>query len=158
MLRSMLAAGAVVSLVAGACSPATLLQANQERVEAAEAAFADLAAGRDAELLARMGPEVDRATAGAAFARMRALVPQGPIPAPTVTGWNTNVSTETGSHYNLAQEYRYPAKVLRTETVFTKQGDRWLIAGLDVQVDPPTAAAAPGEPDSQAPAKADQTA
>jgi hypothetical protein len=99
----------------------------------AQANFADLVAGRDDAILARLPPETPVEAARAQMPVLRQLVGDAPVPEPTVTRTQSVNSTE-GKFYSVGQEYAYPDRVAYVETHFAKEHEAWKIEAFNVNV------------------------
>jgi hypothetical protein len=126
--------GRFVALVAAcalaACSMPSM-QGDADRAAEAEALYADLAAGREDALLARMSSGNDPATIRAQLPMIRTFAPPGAPPEPKPLGWRSEAGTNA-QRYFVAQEYEYPDRFVRTDTTFIKEGEVWKVQGFNV--------------------------
>lgn len=123
-----LAVAAVLAISACGLPAAT---SSSERDQDAQVLLEDLAAGRDDALVAKMSSENDPSQVRAQLPFIKTLVPEGPVPQGTTTGWRANAGTD-GTTYALVRTYEYPDRTLNVETTFIKQADTWKVAGFNV--------------------------
>ncbi|WP_332678662.1 hypothetical protein [Brevundimonas sp.] len=124
-----------------ACSIPSM-EGDPQRAADAQALYADLTAGRDDALIARMSSGSDPATVRAQLPMIRSFAPAGPAPEPKPLGWSSNTGT-SGQRYLLAQEYEYPDRFVRTDTGFLKEGAEWKVESFNVNARMKPGAAAP---------------
>jgi hypothetical protein len=129
-MQRRLVMGLLAACGLAACSMPTM-EGDAERAGEAQALYADLVAGRDDALLARMSSGNDPATVKALLTMVRGFAPAGPAPEPKSLGWSANASTN-GQRYSLAQEYEYPDRFVRTDTTFLKEGEAWKVEAFNV--------------------------
>lgn len=135
---------AVALLSVAACSMPSM-QANPDRDRDAQALLEDIAADRDAAIVAKMASANDPADLRAQLPFIKTLVPDGPPPEGVTRGWRANAGTG-GMTYALTRTYEYPDRTLNVDTTFIKEGETWKVLGFHVSPVMKAGAQIPVEP------------
>jgi hypothetical protein len=122
---------AVLSLVASVgCA---LVQSDAAAEATARNAYTHVVRGEDAALAALMEPDQRKPNLPTIFAKIRALVPPGPIPKPETINTTQNLGT-AGATLVLIHSYAYPQQTITTTTTLVPAPEprRWWIRGFYV--------------------------
>ncbi len=119
--------------LAGCNFNATLPKSDPHLNAEAEATFADLAAGRDDAILARLSSANKPTEVKAQIPMLRNMIGHETAPEPKVTDYQSVTST-SGRFYIVGQDYVYPDRVAHVRTDFVREGDVWKLAGFNVNV------------------------
>lgn len=128
-----LASVAVISTLAACTFNTTVPKSDATLNAEAQANFADLVAGRDDAILARLSAENPVDAAKAQLPMLRQMVGDAPVPEAVVTG-SQSVTGNQGSFYRVSQDYAYSDRVAHVQTNFIKQGGGWKIMAFNVNV------------------------
>jgi hypothetical protein len=127
-------AGLLAAAALASCNfNATLPKSDPALNAEAKATFADLVAGRESAILARLSSANKPADVKAQIPMLRNMIGHDTAPEPTVTGYQSMTST-SGRFYVVGQDYTYPDRVAHVQTNFVKEGDAWKVAGFNVNV------------------------
>jgi len=134
-------AGAAVATALASCNfNATLPKSDPALNAEAEANFADLAAGREEAILARLSSGNKPDEVRAQIPMLRNIISHDAPPEPTITGFQSVTSTQ-GRFYVVGQDYAYSDRVAHVQTRFIREGEGWKLMGFNVNVTmsaPPT--------------------
>lgn len=138
--RRRVLAGIAGCLAVAGCSP---LSVDAEGEALAKTAYRRLVQGDDAGLEAMFEPAQRTPGMALVLAQMRGLIPPGPMPEPTRTGFMNRAGTG-GVTLELYHSYAYPDRTVKAETVLVRPptGGPWMIRGLHINLSGPTAAPA----------------
>lgn len=129
MTRQLLALAATAILLT-ACNFNAFTSKSDPTLNAeAERNYADLVAGRDDVVVARLSSKNDVAQVKAQLPMLRNLAGEGQPPAAQVTGTQSIVSN-AGHAYRVAQRYEYADRAVDVQTGFVKEGEIWKIEGF----------------------------
>lgn len=125
--------GVLLVCVMALATACTALKADQAREAQADQALSQTASGDVEGAIGQLAPGVDRQSAPAAIAAMRAMLPTAPPPTGRTVNWTHN-NGSGGESYRLVREYDYPAHVVLSETMMIKVDGRWLIQAFHIRV------------------------
>lgn len=150
MFKQLLTLAATATLLTACNFNASTSKSDPALNAEAERNYADIVAGRDDAVVARMSSKNDAAQVRAQLPMLRDLAGKGQPPAAQVTGTQSIVSN-AGSGYRVAQNYEYADRAVQVETGFVKEGEAWKIEGFNLNATL-KAAAAPTVAEPAAPA------
>lgn len=128
----------LVSVAAASTLAACTFNANMPKADPAlnaeaQTNYADLVAGRDEAILARLSANAQPAVVKAQFPMLRTMIGDAPAPEPNIVSAQSVTGNE-GHFYNVAQDYAYPDRVAHVQTSFVKEGEGWKIQSFNVNV------------------------
>lgn len=125
--------GLAVVVLAGLAACAEPVAENSDLDGQAQALYAEIGQGKDAEILARMSQVNPPAQVRAQVAWLRTLVPPEAPPTPEVTGRNAYQGDE-GERYSVVHQYGYRDRNALMHTAFIREGEGWKVEYFNVNV------------------------
>jgi uncharacterized membrane protein YhaH (DUF805 family) len=104
--------------------------------------YAQLAAGQDDALAARLTPGSDPRAVEAGLARIHALIPAESATSSRLVRWAVFLD-RNGRTLSAVHEYIYPTQIVRADTTIAQSEGRWLVSSLTVNAMPRAQADAP---------------